>query len=251
MTTETHQTRRGMTPLLVTAIAGTAMITGAASAQTMLTFAVSNSSGNGTFTVDLSDGVINPDGSFFWALPGSTAINDGPNTIATLGSATAFFDFDDALMSSSFAMDAGDSDTTMTITSADIAIGVLNASGRATAGMTTTDNQTNGSTVNGLQAGGTMFATSYNGGNSFANLIQGPLVASSAVGSASDSEDFPLGAGNYSPLGTDATSMMFEWSFEVSAGDQASGTSAYSIIPAPGSAALIGLGLAGMTRRRR
>jgi hypothetical protein len=129
--------------------------------------------------------------------------------------------------------------------------------------VTTTDFAGDGATITGNFPNNDTYRAFYNDpgmvsatGTTFATLTPG--VSSSAFSSNTSDEGFPDNAGGFSStdensnsLGT-VSSMSAQWKFSVSAGDSASGTSTYVIIPEPGSCllCLCGMAVLGFIRRR-
>lgn len=74
-----------------------------------------------------------------------------------------------------------------------------------------------------------------------------PLDVAPGVGTDNFSQD----TGSFLPTGIDVTSISASWDFTLSAFDSATGTSTFTIVPAPASAALLGLGGLAAARRRR
>lgn len=96
--------------------------------------------------------------------------------------------------------------------------------------------------VVGQFAGGNMWRASYNGGLEYATILQG----GNAAITGGDSANLAV-----TPIAGTVTSIRTQYSFSLSAEDQASGTSSFGIIPAPGAAALLAMGGAVTARRRR
>ena len=144
-------------------------------------------------------------------------------------------------------MIAGQQNTVFTIDSAVLSFAPLaNSIGRATAGVSVTDLTGDGATFTPWAGGA--YRSYYNGGGTnFQNLIQSPIVAA-ANSSASTSDTFP--AVGYQNIGTTLTDIESEWQFTLSAGDLASGTSEFEVIPAPASVVLGLTALVGLRRRR-
>jgi hypothetical protein len=150
-----------------------------------------------------------------------------------------------------FAVLAGNADTTFTITSAGLSFSSINpAQGTATAAVTVTDNNGNGAVGTGLLSSGTFYEASYNNGANFAYLVNGPVNAAAWVSST--------GNGNqpWQNMGS-VYQMQSQFQFSLTAGDGASGTSSYVVlppVPEPSSMAALAMGMigfAGTAIRRR
>lgn len=142
-----------------------------------------------------------------------------------------------------FNVAAGGANTVFDISSGLAGVGLATAMGRASAAVTVTDTMGNGATLS--PDGASMYSARYNGspGTQFAGLLGGAVNAG-AFSTATADADF-----GYSPIGGPVSDMSAQWTFAVSAFDLAAGTSVFTVIPAPGSVAL--LGLAGLALRRR
>ena len=122
----------------------------------------------------------------------------------------------------------------------------------ATAAMTlTADGST--ATLTGNFAGGHSYEATYNGGTVFADLDS--TFTSPPDTSAVETERFP--AVGTTPIGVPVSSMRAQWDFNLTANDDASGTSRYDIEPVPDASTLM-LAFAGvvplagcLVRRRR
>jgi MYXO-CTERM domain-containing protein len=211
---------------------------------------VSNANGSGSFAVTQDMGVFVTPEMFLWSLSGAVPIlDDDENVIATLTGGTATY-IGDPQIAMGFSLFAGALDTMVTIKSGLLAFPTIgNPQGLVSAGLTLTDSNGNGGTLTG--PGGVLASYQYNGfvpgGTSFVDLT-GSLAAGpgqSASGAAN--------TGGFIPVGEAVSDMSFQYSFLLSAGDQASGTSNYVInaIPAPAGLALLGVcGMLGRRRRR-
>lgn len=149
-----------------------------------------------------------------------------------------------------FAVQAGASNTSFTINSALLSFAPLSpAAARASAAYTATDLTGDGVTMTGQSVAGGGYAAQYNG------FVPGGTTYLSALGllthpsaSTSQSLTFPP-APNYNAIGVPVSDMSVQAAFELTAGDIASGTSNYIMIPEPASIVLLSLALAAARRR--
>ena len=148
-----------------------------------------------------------------------------------------------------FAVTAGAADTTVTITSAVLSFDPLvNPDGAASAGVTLTESGGD-PTANlvGLAGDlGSAYAAYYNvpPGTVFAEFVTG-LTTETTISDGGNT-------GGWVSIADTVVDMQAQFSFTVSAGDQASGTSNFLIIPEPTSLTLLALGgLIGLARRWR
>ena len=150
-------------------------------------------------------------------------------------------------VSLNFNVAAGGANTVFDISSGLAGVGYATAFGRASAAVSVTDTTGNGATLS--PDGGSMYTAFYNGapGSSFAGLL-GSNVSAGAFSTMTASGEFP-GGGGYAAIGGAVADISAQWTFAVSALDLAAGTSVFTVVPAPGSVAL--LGLAGLAIRRR
>jgi hypothetical protein len=234
--------------------AGAVVFLGAASAYAdigdpVIIFEASGSMGSGSYTVTLDDGTWAGD-SWFWSLSQPLEIfSDSGELIVTLNEGACFIQ-EDPIVALGFAVTAGSSDTTFTITSSTVSFPTIeDAIGRASAGITLTESDGDTATLTGLQPGGAAYTANYNGSNAFTHLLAGPFTESDAFGSTSATDEFP-GGGSFTLVG-DVSDISSQWNFELSANDQASGTSVFVVVPTTGTLALAALGSIGMLRRRR
>lgn len=212
-----------------------------------------NALGTGVFEGYLSEGHFQDGGVFVWerAAP-MNFVNAQGQVIASMNSGRVRV-INDPVVQLNFSVSAGTLDTSFVISSPLLSFPVLDpAQGRATAGVSVTDTNGDGASLS-LNGQPGLYTSRYNGlvpgGSLFADLLTGPVTAA-AFDSATDSDSFP-GGGNYAPIAGPVTDMSSRFAFTLTAGDEASGTSSYEIVPAPGAVALLGLGGLLAARRRR
>lgn len=246
---------RNRLSFVTAAIAGAALATPALAdiSDIVLRIEATNEMGTAVFEGHLSDGTFYEGGEYIWeSRTPIMMLNQAGQVIATLNNARVRC-VEDPVVQVNFSVSAGSLMTAFTINSPLLSFATItNAAGRASAGVTATDTDGNGATV--ASAGQPeLYLSQYNGfvpsGTLFADLIPGPVVAA-AFDSAAASESSP-GGGLYSPIANPVSNMSARYAFTLTANDEASGTSTYEIIPAPGALALLGLGGLAATRRRR
>lgn len=150
-----------------------------------------------------------------------------------------------------FSVLANSQNTSYQIASGIVSFGTISASSAtafASAAVTLVDTLGDGATLTPGANGG-YNALLNNGAIIFDDLFVAgsPLSVAPGVGAGNFSED----TGSFLPTGIDVSSISAEWDFSLSSFDSATGTSTFTIVPAPASAALIGLGGLAATRRRR
>ncbi|GJM19448.1 MAG: hypothetical protein DHS20C14_16610 [Phycisphaeraceae bacterium] len=246
------------------------LATSVSSAVTLPTnvISVSASAGgqSGTVDIDISNAIVVGD-ALQWVATSDISILDGGDVVATIQKDTSIImgflptaPTGDASIRMTFFVQANTvADTVFSISSGALTnLAYTNADALATGGITVTDSNNNGAEVRALNAGGTRFANfGYNAGLTFADLIDGSVVGDADVGnittvaggSLADAEN-SAAPGVFLPIGP-VTEMEINYSFELTAGDQASGTAFFIVFPTPASAALLGLGGLVAVRRRR
>lgn len=219
-----------------------------------MTFLATNSLGqSASYTVSLEDGDFDGDGNWFWSSFDAIQMrDDSGNLVATINRGSMYYEAD-PIIAMGFVVQAGNSDTSFTITSGLLSFPTISSPlARASGGVTLTDVTGGGATLTGDQPGGNMFSSFYNGflGTTFADILTGPLVEGDDFGTADMTDEFP-GGGSFNAVGTPISDMSSQWAFTLSAKDSASGTSVYVIVPTPAGVALLGVGVMGIVRRRR
>ncbi|MFT5424688.1 MAG: hypothetical protein ACI89L_002485 [Phycisphaerales bacterium] len=117
--------------------------------------------------------------------------------------------------------------------------------GVASAALTVQDRFNDGVTVSPNGAGA--YSALYNGGAVFGDLFTGGVITGAGGTSANDVTN----SGSYSFVAASVSDISAKWDFTISAFDSATGTSVFTVVPTPASAALLGLGGLVATRRRR
>lgn len=225
--------------------------------QVLIRVQATNSLGTGVWQ-QMVPASYDPDGQE-WDWGSSPILTSTGVQVATLDSASFGF-IADPQVALNFAVLAGGLPTMFTVTSALLSFPAINpAFAHASAAATVTDLNGDGASFTGAFAGGDAYLAQYNGfvpgGTTFTTLV-GPLSVPAGGGpSASGMDESLPGGGTFVNIGGPVVDMSAQWSFTLSAGDLASGTSIYTIsdvIPAPGAGALLALGgLAALRRSRR
>jgi hypothetical protein len=246
---------RNQLPFVTAAIAGAALVSPAVAdiSDIVLRIEATNEMGTAVFEGQLRDGDFYPGGEYIWE--SNTPImmlNQSGQVIATLNNARVRC-VEDPVVQVNFSVSAGSLMTAFTINSPLLSFATIaNAAGRASAGVTATDTDGDGATV--AAAGQpALYLSQYNGfvptGTLFADLIAGP-VSAPAFDSETASGSSP-GGGMFAPIANPVSDMSARFNFTLTANDEASGTSTFEIVPAPGAIALLGLGGLAAARRRR
>lgn len=185
-----------------------------------------------------------------WMIENSHSIFSGDNpgnALAVLEGLTVTLDGDPAV-SLNFSLTSGGTDTTVTITSATVFFApIVNPEAYAVAGVTLTDNNSNGATATGLQSGVKLYEATYNTTVGWADLVGSlsALVDNTAIGN----ERMPLVGRQVIPA--TVSSIQSEFKFILSAGDSISATSRFYVIPEPAVMSLLVIGGLALLRRRR
>jgi len=204
---------------------------------------VANGSESAFYEVLTADVAYDPDAQrWSWASSGAIPLGE----VAVLNSANLTI-VGDPQIALNFAMTAGPLPTTVTITTAVLSFGPYsNPVGLASAGITLTESNGDTALLTGLGGSGNAYVSLYNvpPGTVFAEFIP-QVYEPDAGGSTAASGSTP----GWVPIAGSVFSMQAQFSFELSAYDQASGTSIYAIVPEP--AALVLLAVGGMLTLRR
>jgi hypothetical protein len=242
--------------LLLTVVCGAAAcaLVGNASASIVgdpITVTVQNNDGVGTFSVTLSECSYDP-ATQRWTYDQSgarTVFSTDGHPLASFSGLSMFLASDPAI-SLGFSLQGGSTPTLVTISSALLTFPTMtNPTGHSSAAMTITDTSGDGTgaTMHG-NYGSFGYQANYNGlvpaGSNYSLHI--PDFATVPPGTT-NSENGNNNAG----IPGIVSSMSASWSFVITPFDSASGTSNFTIVPAPGVLALLGIGGLAVSRRRR
>lgn len=202
-----------------------------------------NETGSQTFLID--DGTLN--GGFDYT-------NDQSKQIV-LGDGIAFIEklkFSgkaDPEIGTEFGVRAGSSNTTITISSGlETFAPLTNPAGYASAGVTLTDRTPTGTaTITGLYANGKINQAKYNVSTAWVNLVDSFSVS----GGTLTSEGFYGTPENPIIINNTLINIESNFYFILSAGDSASGTSNFTVIPEPATIALLSLGVLALRKKHR
>jgi hypothetical protein len=209
----------------------------------LLTIVAENAEGSARLELSPSDYTIDQ-GILSWRSAERVSLRDPRSgvEIARLEQVSLTYVADPSI-SLTFIATAGGAPTTFTLTSGELSFpGLADARGRASAGLTATDDTGDGALLTGLNPDGQIFQGFYNdaggvpaSGSSFATLVSGLPIATSYTSNAV-AEDFPVAPGlsataeGGATLGT-VSSMSTRFHFQLSAGDSASGSSVFVVEP--------------------
>jgi MYXO-CTERM domain-containing protein len=245
-------------PILAASLAVTLLAVGTAAASVSnyaLRVGASNASGSGSVDIPLSDLEFVPAlNRYRWTQGLAEDIFDESSGrfIARLDSSTGFY-AGDPQVNLGFAVTAGSSLTTFTISSGLLSFAPIDSSvaiGRASAALTVTDSDFNGTAelvgTGPSSLGPRAYRANYNGSTQFSALLTSVIAPPGGSGSMSDN-DPPLGDRS---VGATASDMGVVLQFTVTPSDQGSGTTNYRITPEPAALAALAIGGLALLRRR-
>lgn len=154
----------------------------------------------------------------------------------------------------SFAVQAAGAQVDISISTTIISFDtVFTPAGRSDTGFTLTDTSGSapGATVFGLLPNGYAYEAVYDGGTVFRNYLDFDPAESVGQDQSAGYDGNMAPPGSFAAVGANVSSMQLSYNFRLSADDQASGSTTWVIIPTPGAAGLIGMGLLVATRRHR
>jgi len=192
-----------------------------------------------------NDGYWNGYDHYDWTMSIATAIHGpGGELLGRINSAHIEVDSDPFVLAN-FNVTAGSLNTTFNVSSSNLVVAPSSYTGQASAQVTLTDNDGDGALLAVSTNPAGMYRAMYNGPTVFANLLSAPVVAASFSSNVANSNIGPA------PIVGVINDISAQFDFTLSANDTATGTSNFTIVPAPGSIALLGLsGLAAIRRRR-
>jgi len=238
----------------------TAGVLGIASAATgeisdpVFSITATNANGTGTTTFGVDEGQWDGD-TFSFELNDAYEIwNEAGTALLAEVKSISTTVIEDPVVEINFNVVAANMETAFMVDSTLLSFPALNApTGKATAGITITDQNGDGASLTGDLGDGNAYRAVVNGspgvGDDVATLV-GDFSAGSFSSNTSNGA-FDDGNGGFVALSGPISSISAQFQFTVSPFDAASGTSVFTVVPAPASVSLIGVGLLAATRRRR
>ena len=182
-----------------------------------------------------------------WALAEPVAMMAGNTQLGTIKAMTLESD-SEPYVNLFWSVQAGAADTTFDFSTAVVSFSPLvNPLAYASAGVTLTGDA-NGATITGGFDDGRIYQARYNGSTVYSNLVGGFSAAANTTATPNDR----LPASGYATISGSVSSIEAQMKFTLSAGDQASATSRFEVVPEPATMSLLALGgMAALIRRRR
>jgi len=239
--------------LVAAAVMVAAMLAVSPSGAAGDTILVTVTAGNGTSGEVSSDFTLTESatlGTYAWTstLAEGDGIWQGPVCLARIKSLGCDIDSDPSVRLR-FSVTAGGEDTTFLIPSPVVTLsspltnplGVASAQIGVSAASTTAQ-------ATGLFSDGNAYHAIYNGPTVWASLIDS--VTAQPNHSETNTGKYPADPALNELIPATLSSIQAAYNFKVTAGDDASGTSAFTVMPEPATLGLVGLGLALFARRR-
>ena len=240
----------GMSVLAVVTVAPMAA---ADTTECVLEILATNGTTSGTFAVPYDPACWDGD-TYFWELEGTVDIMDGATVVGTIGDVdgllpTTITYVDDPEVHINFVMTAGTTDTVFTVTSTHMTFPTIgNALAKSEVGINLSDRNGDGALLTAVDPHTGVSFSHYNGlapgGTMFSELLDTDMVVSE-WGSLAAGDD----TGGFQPIGEPISSMSAQIQFQVSAGDLASGSSTFIVVPEPSALLMLAAGLALLRRR--
>ena len=187
---------------------------------------------------------------WYWEGDGVEVLDGGQNVIATIDDLNLRITGDIAWAPQyilNFTMYGASEDTQVMISAAtlDLAHTLTGAGGILSAGATVTNVGDDPASMTTLGSYADKFAVAYYNGSAVFKRALDDAEMTGIMGSHSDSENA------FGGIAAPVTDMQLQYAFEITAGDQASGSATYGLTPEPAGLAVLAIGaLVGLRRRR-
>jgi MYXO-CTERM domain-containing protein len=218
-----------------------------------ITVTLQNGSYSGSFSVTLAECTYDPSShGYYYQQQGSRSVvsSVGGQVLGTF-SGLSMFMLDDPNISLGFALQSASSTPTIvTISSGLLSFAsIANPTAHSSAAVTITDNTNDGTgvTLTG-NYGANAYEANYNGLIPAGTLYSVHCPSFNSPGDGSSNSE---NGNNNAGISGSVSSMSTSFSFVISANDSVSGSSNFSVTPAPGALALLGIGGLMASRRRR
>lgn len=211
-----------------------------------------------TFTVDSSEMYYDEvSHSYSWTLQSPFELRSAQGVVLATLSSGSVAAVEDPIVAVNFSVQSGAVQTSFAVTSTLLGFATLNsAQGLATGTLVADDRNGDGVTLAplGVFPSNSMYVAKYNNsGLPFQDLDGTTFAALFTSGAYTNPVGLNLAdnSGGFAPIPGTVSNIQGGFSFSLTAGDIASGTSTFFVTPAPSAAALLGLaGLAAIRRRR-